>query len=269
MSNQKTIDFFTKLLLERHADLKKVAEALILDLAGDNTESKKAAAQRVRIAAEALSAILPTSDTPKWLSNLLGYLSSYAQNHWTGAELMRNYYVLLPQILSHEWTFVGRENLALDFDGVFELYRAESRLPELFDIIVELLVDIKDSGAVDSVSMMDALAKVIATMQSGKSGSYFSLNGAWDFLLSFANNYLWAELAKIPVLGTVFESLKRTIDEADAEMIKLHGSIRQEMERRVQDEVRLITKPVFPHLTYGRQGAILEDKREPGTAIQV
>jgi len=268
MANEKAVEFFTKLLLERHGELKQASETLITEMAGDNPENKKNAARRLGDMANTLSAFLPKSHVPEWLSSLQQYVNLYTTGKFSGGDFMQRYYKLLPKLLSYEWGFADQESLALDFDGIFEFYRNESRLPELFDKIVEILGDIKDSGALDSINMANSLAKVMATVKQGKSGSYFALNGAWEFLLSFANNYLWAELAKIPVLGTALESLKKTMDETKVEIFKLHNSVQQEMEQRAKDEVVLIGEPVFPHLTYGRHGVVLEDKTSSGTAIQ-
>jgi hypothetical protein len=238
-------------------------------MASDHPDSKKAAVKNAEEAAKALAVILPESETPHWLSLFLTYVDNYHKGRWEGVYFMKHFYKVLPQLLSHEWGLEENENFALDFDGVFELYRKESRLPELFDEIIELLNTIKNSGEIDSVNMMEALTKIIATLKCGKAGSYFSLDGAWAFLMNFANNYLWAELGKIPVLGTVFDALKKTIDDADKEMDKLHSAVQQELDRRVRQEVKLITQSTVALVTYGRQGYLLEDPRGTGTGTAI
>ncbi|WP_207849857.1 MULTISPECIES: hypothetical protein [unclassified Pseudomonas] len=258
MAVNKTIEFFNKLLSERHNDLKVSAEALILELAGDDYEQKRTLAQKTYDLAFTLSSIIPGADVPNWLREVLGCLESYISGRWTGGYFIKQYYKLLPLVLNHQWGLDDEENFALDFDGVFELYRKESRLPELFDKIIALLESIKDSGEIDSLNMMEALAKIVATLKSGKEGSYFSLDGAWKFLMSFASNYLWAELEKVPLLGTAFEALRKTVEETDREMEKLHTSVQQELDRKVKQEIRMFRNTGIGFISYSRQGGLLE-----------
>jgi hypothetical protein len=267
VANRKLV-FFGRLLAERHNDLKVASESLILELAGDGKEQKKIAAQKARNAAVALSSILPDSDVPGWLKDVLACLQYYVDGTWDGGYLIKHHYKLLPLILNHQWGFDDDEDFALDFDGVFELYRKESRLPELFDEIISILESIKESGEIDSLNMMEALAKIIATLKNGKEGSYFSLNGAWKFLMSFASNYLWAELEKVPLLGTAFEALRKTVEEADKEMELLHTSVQQELDRRVKQEVKVFRESGVGFVSYSRQGGLLELGKQSSTDIR-
>jgi hypothetical protein len=258
MVRGRTVEFFNKVLLERHNDLKMAAEALLLELASDALADKKSAAEKVVNLASTLRSIIPESDVPRWLDEVLALAHNYILNRWSGAVFIKHYYKLLPVIMNHQWDLDDDKEPALDFDGVFELYRKESRLPELFDEIIALLESIKESGEIDSLNMLEALAKIVATLKSGKKGSYFSMDGAWKFMMSFANNYLWAELEKVPLLGTVFEALRKTVDEADKEMDRLHMSVQQELDRRVKQEVRMFRNTGIGVISYSRQGGLLE-----------
>lgn len=116
------------------------------------------------------------------------------------------------------------------------------------------------SGDVDSISMIEALTKVILAIKKGKSGSYLALNGAWSFLVSFLNNYLWAELANTPVFGAAFAALQKTIGEAGKQMDHLHESMHEEIVRSAKSEVKLMDKPDMEYLGYSRQGKITSHK---------
>ncbi|MBV4476927.1 hypothetical protein [Pseudomonas botevensis] len=268
MINDKAVEFFSRILNERHADLKKVSEELILELAGENVTEKKSAAQRVKDSAIYLRSILPSSEAPGWLKDLINYTQYFIEGSWNSGDLAKSHYRLLSSILNHDWGIVVGESSGLDFDGVFEFYRKESRLPELFDQIISLLQSIKDSGEIDSLNILEALSKIIATLRNGKEGSYFSLNGAWKFLMSFANNYLWAELEKVPLLGTAFEALRKTVEDADKEMKGLHSSIQLELDRRVKEEVKVFRNSAVGFLTYSRYGELLEDDGRSSTDIK-
>jgi hypothetical protein len=262
------VDFFNKVLSERHGELKTLAEALVVELASESAETKKASVIRAQESAKLLVKILPKNEAPDWLSSFIAYTQRYLERIWDGVSFMKHFYFILPNILSHDWGVGDGENIALDFDGIFEIYRKESRLPELFDEIIRLLESIKDSDAIDSRSMLEALEKIIATLKNGKKGSYFSLNSAWTFLMNFSNNYLWAELSKVPVLGGVFEALKKTIDEADQEMERLHVSVHGELDRKVKTEFRVLRNSEIEFVGYGRRGNLLENKDSSGNVIK-
>lgn len=177
---------------------------------------------------------------------------------------MRGFLPLKVALDEHVWSFEQNPEASFDFDSIFEHYKKESRLPQLFDEIVELLEEIQNSGEVDSLMMLRALGKVIATIKRSKDGSYFSMNSAWDFLLNFLNNYLLAELSKIPVLGTALEALEKTIKEADAEMCSLHKNLRNELIRVVGEDVKALSRNAsFPFLTYNESGNLQTPKPIP------
>lgn len=144
------------------------------------------------------------------------------------------------------------------FDAIFQHYKSQSRLAELFDEIIKILEEIQASGEIDSVAMMNALGKVIATLKKNKNGSYFSLNGAWSFLITFLKNYMWAELSKLPVLGTAMGALEKTIEETNEEMSKVHSEIQHEMMTTVENEVKgLQKKTSFQFIEFNKLEATL------------
>jgi hypothetical protein len=188
----------------------------------------------------------------------LPHLTNFTSGKWTAPDFLVHFVKAKGQSEAHHWEFGQVSEAAFDFDSIFEHFKKESRLPEFFDQIIRLLEEIEASGEVDSVSMLRALGKVIATIKKCKDGSYFSLNSAWEFLLSFLNNYMWGELSKLPVLGTALEALGNTIKEAEEEMFKVHKQVQDELVRTVTSEVKALTdKSEFPFVTYGRSGHLL------------
>lgn len=226
--------------------------------ASENALERKSSAESMLITATDLRGLLSKQDVPSWLADTINGLTMYTGGNWTGYDFLLNFISLKQAIDQHQWAFDADTESAFDFDSIFEYFKKTSRLPELFEEIVSLLEQIQSSGAVDSVTMVKALGKVIATMKRCRDGSYFSLNSAWEFLLSFLNNYMWGELAKLPVLGTALEALEKTIREANDEMFKLHVEVSQEMTKLVEAEVAALTsKSTFPFITYDKNGHLL------------
>ncbi len=258
MTTNESVQFFVRVVQEKYSALKTAADTLLRELAGDDPAKKKSLAENTLRVASDLRAILSRSDVPGWLNDTINFISNFTTGSWGPKDFIANFVNVKAQLDSHRWQFDNVTEAAFDFDSIFEHYKKDSRLPELFDEIIRLLEEIEASGEVDSVSMLGALGKVIATIRKCKDGSYFSLNSAWEFLLSFLNNYMWGELSKLPVLGTALEALGKTIREADEEMFKVHKAVQEEMVRTVTAEVKALSnKSDFPFVAYNRNGHLL------------
>lgn len=251
-----TVDMVMSLLKEQQKGLIEALNRLLQVLVSEDAAEKKSAAKIVLERGKTLRSLLPRTSVPRWLEAVNDHTDSYVRGVKPVHHYLREAVAALAELEKHEWDLDATSDSALDFDAIFELYRNESRLPELFDKIVEILEGIKNSGDVDSISMVDALTKIILAIQKGKSGSYLALNGAWGFLITFLNNYLWAELSKIPVLGTAFEALQKTIEETGKAMDHLHESMQEEVVSRVKAEVKLLDKPDMVFVGYSPQGRI-------------
>lgn len=260
MTINDSLKFFLRLIKEKHAALVSVCHILLINLAGDDPNKKKSVAKNALQAATDLRAVLSNKDIPQWLNDIVNFLTNFTSGQWSSSDLLPHFVTAKASLDSHSWAFEQEAETAFDFDSIFEHFKKESRLPELFDQIIRLLEDIESSGEVDSVTMHRALGKVISTIKKSRDGSYFSLLSGWEFLLSFLNNYMWGELSKLPVLGTALEALGKTIKETDEEMSKVHRQVQDEMVRTVTTEVKALTnKSSFPFISYDRTGHLLPD----------
>jgi hypothetical protein len=257
MATNESVQLVLRLIQEKHASLIASSNQLMRVLAGEDASSKKATAQSMLQIANDLRAILSSKDVPNWLSELINQLSHFANGQWQAADLLINHIPIKAALDAHAWAFDGSTETAFDFDSIFEHYKKSSRLPELFDLIIQMLTEIHDSGQIDSLSMMNALAKVVATLKKGRDGSYFSLNSAWGFLITFLDNYMWGELSKVPLLGTALDALRKTISETNLEMQKVHQGIQDEMVRTVSSEINALSdKASFSFVTYDKSAKL-------------
>lgn len=254
----ETVQFVLRLVSQNHKKVIDACDSLLKTLAGENLDQKKAAAGGALRVAKDLQGVIANSDVPQWLSDLIHHLPIFIDGRWGTVDLLDFMIYKIPQIKNHQWSFSKTSETAFDFDAIFEHFKKESRLPELFEEIIRILEEIRASDEVDSVTMLKALGKVIATMKRSKDGSYFSLHGAWEFLLSFLKNYMWEELSKLPILGTAMEALRKTIEETNDEISKLHQQIKDEMARTVEADVKALKdKATFPFIAYDKGGHLL------------
>lgn len=264
MATNESFHIFLRLIQEKHRLLVAASDVLFRSLVGEDHGKKKEVANAALLAANDLRGLLSKKDVPSWLNNAINSLTAFVNGQWSAFDLLSNYISTKSAIETHSWTFQANDEAAFDFDSIFEHFKKDSRLPELFDSIVKILEDIEASGDVDSVTMLRSLGKVIATIKRSRDGSYFSLNSAWEFLLSFLKNYMWEELSKVPVLGTALEALEKTIKETNEEMFKLHQQVQDEMNKTVEGEISVLkNKSEFQFITYDRKGHLLPNPNGP------
>lgn len=260
-----SIELYTRIINEKHKDLVKLSNILFRTLPTDDPNEKMTVARRTLEASTDILNIISKQDVPTWLNQLIEYLNNYINDRWKAPDFLVNFIVIKNQMENHVWISLENGEIAFDFDGIFERFKKESRLPVLFNQIIKLLDDIKNSGEIDSITMVKSLGKVISTIKKGNEGSYFSLEGAWNFLLIFIKNYMVEELAKIPALGSLMTSLFKTIEEARVEMNMVHDQINDEIRRVVETEIKpLSSKPDLAFIGYNKNAQL-----SPGLSISL
>ena len=252
-----------RFVTEKHKDVILCLDQLIQALVGENALNKVAKAEEALKKSKDLQSAISKRDSPVWLAGLIQGLHSYVSKNWNQTHLINLLIENIATVKQHKWAFENAEEKAFDFDSIYEHYKSESRIPELFDEIIKILEEIQLSGEIDSRTMTTALGKVLVTLKQNRNSSYFSLNSAWEFLISFLKNYMWIELSKMPMLGSAMEALEKTIKKTNEEMFKMHSAIEQEMSNVVESEIKgLRGKSAFPFISYDRSGLALVNTSE-------
>lgn len=260
---ESSADVFVRLIKSKHDILIKSLIRLQKALVGEDIEKKIQYANKALEDTTALSSLLTTPDKPSWLQQLHQRLQTYNNNPSVEAyNFLQAVIPLIEPIHSHDW-FGSTKTNALDFDAIFEKYKKESRLNELFQEIIKILESILESGEIDSNSMQRALERMISTLRSCKKGSYFHINSSWEFLINFIQNYLWEELTKIPALGSAVTALRKTLEETNEEMFKVHNGVKEELEKSLENEVKSLKgKAAFNFPTYNKLGFITPEEND-------
>lgn len=269
MSTNESVLVFMRFVMEKHKDVISSLDQLVQALVGENAPNKVAKAEDALKKSKDLQSAISKQDSPAWLPGLIQGLHYYVSKSWNQTNLINHLIENIAIIKQHKWTFENAEEKSFDFDSIYEHYKSESRIPELFDEIIKILEEIQSSGEIDSRTMTAALGKVLATLKQNRNGSYFSLNSAWEFLISFLKNYMWSELSKLPMLGSAMEALEKTIKETNEEMFKVHSAIEKEMSNVVESEIKgLKGKSAFPFISYDRSGVAISNTTERLTVNQ-
>ena len=249
-------DFLISIVNEHHAKLVAEINELISVLSGEDPTAKLKRGQSALSCAAILSSIVTNKFQPTWLRALTVELERFVARAISSAALMSALISLVPQMRQQVWVFDSAADV-IDFDAIYDEFKKNSRLPELLDQIVKILERLRDSGEVDSASMLKAIGRLISTLRTARDGSYFSLRIAWNVFTAFVKNYVWLELGKLPVLGTAVEALKQTIDEVDAEMERVQTNISNQIAATVEKDFRLKKEEIQDIPIYGAQGRLL------------
>lgn len=253
MPTDKTYEAFLRLIDEKFINFKKSIEALFLALVGNNVDKKNSACAETLVSAQELMRSVASSDVPQWLGTVINALHQHGKNLQVENHCYHLNKVLATQyvlINNHKWSFTDSAEAGFNFDKLFEQFRDESRIPELFDELIAQLSKIVSMPDIDSKQIDNALKKLIETLKLNRKGTYFSTIATWDFVNDLFKNFLWVELCKIPILGGLLEALRKTFEDTDKAIFDLHNDMQVAVKSQIKTEVEL--------LTYNRRG--LPDK---------
>ncbi|XPF94862.1 hypothetical protein ACM9HF_02300 [Colwellia sp. RE-S-Sl-9] len=263
MNSSESYQVFIRFVSERHNDLISSLDDLVKSLVTVNSSGKKENAESSFKKSKDLESATAEGDRPSWVSDVTLALQRYIKGVHDSHQLITYLVDNMAIIKNHKWVFGDPSEDAFDFDSIFEHYKSQSRLPELFEEIIKILEELKSSDELDSRLMVKGLGKVISTLKKSKDGSYFSVNGAWEFLVTFLQNYMWSELSKIPALGSVMQALEKTIKETNEEMFKVHSNVQTEMENSIESDIKALkNKTSFDFISYNKSGLKLTNKNE-------
>jgi len=249
MPGGTSVEAFLRFVNERFQDFKcRLTELMrVLPLEDLNEKASKAAATLDR--ARLLRGALAERDRPAWLAPIESSFQQYCgspRDQNLAVRLLETVARFFPAIDDHKWAFDFSGDEPFDFDGVYERFRAESRIPELFDKLIELLEQIVQSEEIDSRKIIQTLQTIIATLKKNRTGSYFSLIGTWTFVRSYLKNVAWEVISNVQVLGPLIAALRKTLEELDTNVCDLHQKMVSELQPKLTAE--------FPKIVYAPLG---------------
>ncbi len=238
--NKTSIEFVTRLVVEKHNQVKSSLDSLLLIIAKEDKELKNKVVEKLLTDLQSLIDVVPQEGRPNWIGRLVSFSRNYYKSKDTST-LLKQILTIHSEIMNHNWRFDQTGDLGFNFDAIFNKYKKESRLNDLFDSIVKILEKMISDGHIDSIRVLESLNKIIATIKRNKNGSYFSIMSTWQFFLHFMKNVLWEELTSIPVLGTLLKALETTANEMDQELVSLHQNIQKDMEEEFKIPMQAVS----------------------------
>ena len=155
------------------------------------------------------------------------------QNLQVVENVIRALVAAAPKIENQKWNFVEESGgRSIDFDSIYQLYFNQSRIPALFEEMIQKLQHIVDSQQVDSVRALHDLERLIATLKKNIKGSFFSTLYTKEFAQAFIFNSLVSLGTSIPLVGNLIEGLIKTIDDMNIEFTTVSEKIKNDIKSK-------------------------------------
>jgi hypothetical protein len=183
-------------------------------------------AQMAYSQAQALRDGLAPQDQPVWLAPIEGALHSFCDNHrakQTASALNKAIAMHWAAMDKQQWTLES-EDIAFDFDRIFEKHYKTSRIPELFDKLVDLLTqlieakDEKGHYVIQNRGAIEAIEKLIATLKKNRNASLYSIVCTYNFLMKMAKTFAWKRLQRFDLIEDLVASFQEHVEHLRGEM---------------------------------------------------
>ena len=137
--------FFNRTLHQKLAEAKNAVNQCVVQYLASATQNRQSAAASALESVDRIFQLLHPNDRPAWLTELHTNLRTATNNHADQngvAAVQRIASDYFPQMQKHNWDIgLSDATPAFEFDAVFEKYRSEYRIPELFDELIKHLKD--------------------------------------------------------------------------------------------------------------------------------
>jgi hypothetical protein len=179
----------------------------------------KASAARLAEAGQALSDSLVERDRPLWLTQLTFFADHFRANP-SQEHAARFLGALLQRFGEIKPIVVSLQDSPFDFDRLFQQMKSKGRLRELFDKMIVAIEDLIKTKAIDRVTVLNTLRKLLRILKSAREKTLTEQILAFDMFKFMLN--LTKQLAKdTPIVGSFVEAISTTVSETDDEIEKL------------------------------------------------
>jgi hypothetical protein len=230
---RSTEEHISRLVAERHSDVRMKLEALLNAIATTDLGNVQSANNELENSLVALGAVVAREHWPSWLAQLLENTTNYRTNHNNGIGTwiahLKSLIANASLVESHTWFQTEEYEPAFDVDQLINAARAEFKIDELFERIIETLKGLSVSEELDSAKAIRDLEEVIAILRRAKSGSFNAQYTSWQFARRFVPNLISAYLKRSDLTGPVIEAFEQTAQELDLNLGKAKDQISEKL----------------------------------------
>jgi len=234
--NKESYNLFVRAVEEKHRECISSFNELMKEFSSFNQKGVEKANEDLHKKVQDLKLILAKADYPNWLERIGSGTKYYINNSTINNSSHELLNILTSQktdLNSHKWNFYSADSdYVYSFEGIYNKYRAENELGELFDKLTNELESIIKSGEIDSMMALKSLEELMQLLKDNKNGSYFSVLASSEFASKFTGNLVWKGLAEVPGVKQFKEAFEETCQEMNIEVGKLKDHVSKEINKR-------------------------------------
>lgn len=228
-----SFDAFKSVIIVRQKELREELNSLML-VAGNvgnpnatNKQKMTEICKRIVEISSALEDILVGDARPVWLGKIKSNSQEYLSRHNpTNFQKILLYY---HDLSSHDWNFNTVEN-GVDFDSIYQKYKQESKLPELWNELVVLLKKlIEECGDELQTKTLEDLKKLLLTVERNRNGSSDAVRSTLFILWNFLRESVFDLFPAIKISNSAVKTIREI-----GEVIKSAKDVNQDIEDRVR-----------------------------------
>lgn len=197
--------------------------------------------------------IILEKDMPDWVNALEEHILKYKQK----MDRKNSHYPFIIQCerfnrhISHYSFKKDYENLeGLDIDYLFEKYKSQSKLNDLFNEVNDLLNKLICSGEINDGLMLSELKRTISTIEKNRNSSYSSIKFIWSLLKNLFFNLIYHSLRNISGLTVLVDAFADTMKKMEEELNNIEVEVKSDISKYYKSDI--------PFITYDKKGEIKE-----------
>ena len=129
-------------------------------------------------------------------------------------ELLKTIISVYSKAQRQTWDYIS-DNRAVDLERIYQEFVSQSRLPELYENLIELLQRIIDSNQIDSVDLLSRLEFLVETLKANRKSSAWTQVLSWKFGRLLLKNLVMEGLKKAPGMDVVVVAVEKAMSDLD------------------------------------------------------
>lgn len=172
MNKNQSYEILLNLIKAKHSEIVSTSSQLLLTMGDQDLGAKRNLANSLMVKITSLLPFMQNKDVPAWSHQAIKDIKEFTSGQMQPNDFLLRFLPLKSDIDKHQWDSNYSDGDHINFDVIYEHYRKESRLHDLFEQIIKSLEQIRDSGEVNSKAMIDSLTKIITTLRNSQDGSF-------------------------------------------------------------------------------------------------
>lgn len=175
-------------------------------------------------------------DTPKWVIQLQNLTNKYLKQTTIPAHKLEIYNFIKSnknEIAIHDWNKGGYDH-DLNFEKIYEKYKSESRLTELFDNMIDLLEKMIVEEDLELGNLENKISFLLSVIRSNISKSYSADQSILSYIIYFIKEFLLNMASNIPGLKEFIDAMISTVKLIDSEIVEVSQKTNNEIKEKLK-----------------------------------